>query len=243
MTPLCVAHVITGLERGGAETALQRLLDALDPAEVASSVTSLTVDGAVGVELRERGVETTVLGLGGPLRTGPAVGRLVGNLRRSRPDVVQTWMYHADLVGGLAARAARTPVVVWGIRQGDLDARTTTARTRAVARTCALLSHVVPDAIVCASTSAADAHRAVGYAADRMAVIPNGVPIPEHDPAARSRLRHELGLFVVAVAPTGCSFSNKLLALWDEADRILAKRSTWLFWTTTAACRWSALTR
>ncbi|CAH1690580.1 conserved hypothetical protein [Hyphomicrobiales bacterium] len=48
-------------------------------------------------------------------------------------------------------------------------------------------------------------------------------------------LRHELGLFVVAVAPTGCSFSNKLLALWDEADRILAKRSTWLFWTTTDA--------
>lgn len=45
-------------------------------------------------------------------------------------------------------------------------------------------------------------------------------------------LRHELGIFVITVAPAGCCFTKRLLALWQEADRILAKRSTWLFWTT-----------
>lgn len=44
-------------------------------------------------------------------------------------------------------------------------------------------------------------------------------------------LRHEFGLFVLTVMPTGYTFTNQEVALWNEADRILARTSTWLFAT------------
>lgn len=48
-------------------------------------------------------------------------------------------------------------------------------------------------------------------------------------------LRHDLGLFVIAVVPSGFSFTNRICGIWNEADRILAKRRIWLFATTIQA--------
>lgn len=45
-------------------------------------------------------------------------------------------------------------------------------------------------------------------------------------------LRHEAGLFVIAVTPSDFSFNSQQLASWQEADNILASRNTWLFATT-----------
>lgn len=47
-------------------------------------------------------------------------------------------------------------------------------------------------------------------------------------------LRHEFGLFVLTVIPRGSTLTSHLAALWNEADRILARSSTWLFATSHA---------
>jgi len=39
--------------------------------------------------------------------------RLARWIRESKPDVIHTWMYHANLVGALAARLAHDVPVVW----------------------------------------------------------------------------------------------------------------------------------
>lgn len=44
-------------------------------------------------------------------------------------------------------------------------------------------------------------------------------------------LRHEFGLFVLTVIPRGSTLTSHLAAIWNEADRLLAKSSTWLFAT------------
>src|SRR5690606_23584875 len=98
--------------------------------------------------------------------------RLVRLLRRLRPDVVQTWMYHADLFGGLAARAARVPAVLWSLRHGNLDADVNKASTLRVVRICARLSRRVPHRIVSVSRVAARAHVAAGYDAGKLVVMP-----------------------------------------------------------------------
>jgi glycosyltransferase involved in cell wall biosynthesis len=117
-------------------------------------------------------------------------------VRRHKPDVVQTWMYHANLMAGLAAKAAGRPPVIWGIRQSDLDPRVSKRSTIAVARLGARLSRALPDKIVCCAENARLVHEAMGYAPERMVVIPNGFDLDRFKPddGAKALLRRELGL-------------------------------------------------
>src|SRR5512138_2069467 len=98
-----IVHVITGLGTGGAEMALYRLLSRLSPSYQAR-VISLTTIGEVGKRIQELGVSVEALGMNPGAPNPLAIFQLARNLRRLKPDIVHTWMYHADLIGGLSAR-------------------------------------------------------------------------------------------------------------------------------------------
>ncbi len=174
-----VVHVIAGLGVGGAELVLKRLvLAAHDSRYFAQhSVVSLGEQGVVGAQLREAGVPVESLGIRSTRHVPSAVLRLRNRLLTLKPNVVQTWMYHGDLLGGVAAHLAGIAGVVWGVRASALIDGT--PRTTRIARwSCARLSSRIPAVIVCAAEAARRAHVAFGYDASRMVVIPNGFEIP-----------------------------------------------------------------
>ena len=192
-----IVHVITNLGPGGAEMMLYKLVAGMDPCRFENEVISMVDPGAASDPLRGRGVRVRNLGMS---RTSPspmALFQLIQWLRRLRPAVVQTWMYHADLIAGIAARYAGRPPVVWGIHNNNLERNLIKPRTFLVARACARLSGVVPTRIVCCSHAAQQLHSAFGYAADKIEIIPNGFDVNEFkpDPGARLSVRRELGLF------------------------------------------------
>ena len=195
--PLRMTFIITDLLTGGAELMLARLLGALDREVFAPRVIVLADDGPVGEKLRAQGVPVETLGLppGSPLGAGRAVLRLARILRRERPALVQTWMYHADLLGGLGAKLAGLPVV-WSIRNHTLDPTVLKRSTRIVVRLCAVLSRIVPERVVTNARATARVHIDAGYDAERMLVIPNGFDLETFKPdsAARRAVRAELGL-------------------------------------------------
>ncbi len=198
--PLRVTHVITGLGFGGAERALERLVVSDGSPDVSHHVISLGADGPVGESLRRAGIPVGHAGLR-PRVPGPrAVVRLRRLIRASEPDVVQTWLYHGDLVGGFVARSLRLPVV-WNVRQGMFEAATTRRPTRAVARACARVSRWLPDAIVANSESGRQAHIGAGFDGARMRLITNGIDVERFrpDPAASEAIRAELGLAADAI--------------------------------------------
>jgi glycosyltransferase involved in cell wall biosynthesis len=190
-----VTHIITGLERGGAEMMLYKLLRRLE-SETAAEVISLTDDGSLGPSIRDCGVSVSVLGMRRGLPNPWAVAKLAQHLRRSRPNVVQTWMYHADFIGGLATKLSGSVPLAWGIRQSNLDPVHSKKLTRFTARLCARLSHRLPQRIVCCSKEAARIHIEMGYAKDKITIIPNGFDLEAFrpDPEARATLRQELGV-------------------------------------------------
>lgn len=194
-SPLRVTHVITGLGTGGAETMLHRLLAAWDPARLQSQVVCLGGEGDLASGIRGLGVPVTCLGLRSAAGAPAAVARIARALRRDRARVAQTWMYHADLLGGLAARTAGVPVV-WGLRQSNLDPSLNKRSTLWTARACARLSRALPARIVANSAAGAAAHAALGYDATRMLVVANGLDVEQvrPDAAARRAVRRELGL-------------------------------------------------
>src|SRR5262249_42723413 len=125
-----------------------------------------------------------------------AVFRLAAWIRESKPDVIHTWMYHANLVGGVAARLAGGFPVVWGIHHSPPDLSHDKPRTTLVNRACGLLSRKLPARIVCCSQSAIRFHEKLGYAAEKLEVVPNGFDLDcmKPEPAARTSLRSELGV-------------------------------------------------
>src|SRR5207248_1962001 len=119
---------------------------------------------------------------------------LAKSLRSGKPAVVQTWMYHADLFGGLAARLGGNVPVVWGIRNGVLDQTIDKKSTIRTAQLCAWLSPWIPKRIICCSERARTFHQSMGYCRARIIVIPNGFDLGafKPDPEARATLRREL---------------------------------------------------
>lgn len=190
-----IAFVITGLATGGAETMLLKLLQHLDRRRFEPYVFSLTSEGEVGPRIADLQIPVLALGMRRGTPSPFGILALVRHLRRLRPDVVHTWMYHADLIGGLAARLARCQNVAWGIHHSNLDKRLMKRSTVAVVKTCALLSWL-PAQIFSCSTRARAVHIATGYRADRIHVIPNGFELARFQPesAARQSVRAELHL-------------------------------------------------
>ena len=188
-----VVHVIIDLDRGGAEFVLLRLLERLSHDRFASEVISLTTVGEVGEEIQQTGIPVRALGWRGAWSSFVVATRLFTALRRSRPDVVQTWMYHGDLIGGLAAWLARSPAIAWGIHAGPLPPAPS-LRVRLGLRAASLLSRWVPERIVCCSYESMSVHSRLGYSKEKMTLILNGFEAGEGPTDSRDLLLKELDL-------------------------------------------------
>lgn len=181
MNTLHVVHIISGLGQGGAETVLYRLVTAPDQ-PVQYTVISLSDQGVFGAKLKEAGVPVIALGMKRGLSALTGMRALRRTLRQLQPDVVQTWMYHADLIGGIAARLAGIKAVSWGIRNSGATLHKGSWPARISAWCCARLSGVVPAVIVACAQDAAKRHACWGYAQGKLQVIPNGYDFARWQP-------------------------------------------------------------
>jgi len=192
-------HIITDLDVGGAETMLLRLATGMDPARFPCRVVSLITPGPVGDRLREAGIAVDTLGMRRGRPSPAGLWRLVRILRAFRPDVVQTWLYHADLIGLAGLRLAfpfgPRPALAWNLRCSYMALDQYPRMTTLTLKACAALSRL-PDAVLTNSSEARRFHEGLGYRARRFEVIPNGFDTDRFrpDPEARRSVREELGI-------------------------------------------------
>lgn len=195
MNQLRVVHVITGMETGGAETFLCRLLSRLPRERFKSLAVSLIRPGHLAGRIRAQGIPVATLGMkrGRPSIAG--IKKLMGLLQDFRPDLVQTWLYHADLLGLIATRLAVEAPLVWNLRCSDMDFSRYSLGTRLTAWACARLSRL-PEAVIANSEAVRDLHLARGYKPRRFEVLENGFDLDEFrpDPEARAKIRKDFGL-------------------------------------------------
>lgn len=187
-----ICHIITGLDDGGAEAVLFALCNATKD-RFNHSVISMMGPGKYGPMLQAIGIDVRCLGLTRGVVRPSAAFRLWRMLRQVQPDIVQTWMYHADLLGGVVAKLAGVKRVLWGVHHSTLEGER--AMTRGVARVCALISKRVPERIISCSYEGSRTHGELGYRRDKMLVVPNGYDTDRFrtDHAARLYWRGRLG--------------------------------------------------
>lgn len=189
-----VMHVISSFGSAGAEMMLRALVSRMDTTQFNNEIVSLTDALDLAESVEAIGVRVRTLHMKKTVPNALLVLRLAQWMRRSKPDVIHTWMYHSNLVGTVAACLAGRSPIVWAIHHGVLDPRVDKRRTVLVNRACALLSRKFPTRIVCCSQASLRTHQNLGYATEKLEVIPNGFDLQQvkPDPTARPSVREEL---------------------------------------------------
>ncbi len=197
MTPMRGLHVITDLSIGGAQQALTRFIASDAWRRDEWHVVSLVDEGELGAALRASGATVTSLGMHAGRPSWGALRHLVRVMRAWSPDIVVTWLYHADLLGTVAWRHLRDPrpPLAWNLRASDMDMRHYRWLSWITRATCARLS-TTPDAVITNSDAGRRAHEALGYTPKRWIDCPNGIDIDylRPDAALRVSSRDALGV-------------------------------------------------
>lgn len=189
-----ILHVITGLANGGAEAVLHRLCST--DKQHAHTVISLMDAGYYGPKLEAQGIRVHTLEMPRGSVTASGLFKLWRLIREERPDLVQTWMYHADLLGGIVARLAGIRPVVWGVHHTVLERGKSSRVTMLVAWILARLSPWIPRQIALCAEKSARVHAALGYDSAKMVVIANGYDLRNfvRSEQGRAALRAEWGV-------------------------------------------------
>jgi glycosyltransferase involved in cell wall biosynthesis len=195
-----ITHVITSLDTGGAEMMLLRLSRGLKQRQFEQQVICLRPAGSIAAELIKIGIPVISLGMVASRPSLKEFQKLIRLIKIQKPDILQTWMYHADLLGSLAAQFAGHPAIVWGIHNAGLSPASMKISTRFVARCLAVLSHWLPVKIVVCSETALNIHAAFGYDRNKMVFIPNGFDLSVYKPlpGTGKAIREELGIPLTA---------------------------------------------
>ncbi|MCC3308773.1 glycosyltransferase [Psychrobacter sanguinis] len=189
-----ILHIITSLGNGGAEGVLYRLIT--NDVENEHLVISLRDEDKYGPLLVEKGIAVECLNMKPDKPSLKSVLTLYHAIKKAKPDIVQTWMYHADLLGGIVAKAAGIKKVYWNIRHSDFNTQHTKSSTIKVAKACALISNIIPNKIISCSQVGLIAHSKMGYKSEKIEVIGNGYDLNalRINSRARQKVREELGI-------------------------------------------------
>lgn len=168
-------------------------LVAHSPESVEHTVISMLDDGAYGEAIRRTGSVVLSLNMRTDRLRLKDIVRLHRAMQSAKPDLIQTWMYHANLLGGLAARIMRQVPVVWGIHNCSLEPQYSSFSARLANSLCALLSGFLPTRIACCGERAAWVHQNRGYRKERPAIVSNGIDVERfrRDESARVSLRQQ----------------------------------------------------
>ncbi len=226
-----VLHFTPSVGGGGAEAMLCNLVESMAEGPWRNIVVAVKTGTAGCQAARIREVADAFYDLDSTSLLRPALfKRLRAIIQLEKPDVVQTWMHHADFVGGLAARLSGVRHVVWGIHSraifrwpGDSGLKFSLFQAAIRAASCAVPQRIVS----CSETAIAD-HASMGFPRNKMAFIANGICTRRFQPSVEAGVRTRLSLGIPLDAPVvgfvGRFHPVKNLSMFLRAAATLQRR-------------------
>ncbi|MCD6471260.1 glycosyltransferase, partial [bacterium] len=177
---------------------LYKLVSKMDRSCFDIYVASLTNIGPIGEKIKKLNILVVAVGMKRGWRgffSFSGFFKLLSIVKNYKPDVIQTWMYHSDLIGGLVGKLLKIPVI-WGIHHSNLSPKYNKKTTIWTAKICAKFSKTLPKKIICCSYASKNVHSKLGYDENKMIVISNGFDLDAFlpDKQGREKVRKELGI-------------------------------------------------
>lgn len=192
--PKRIAFIITGLNTGGAEMMLYKLLSRMNRERFESVVISLMDLGKMGDRISALDIPIYTIGMKSGISTPESIWQFIRTLRQIKPVLIQGWMYHGNLAAQLAGVFLPKPVsILWNVRQSLYSLEYEKKGTAAVIKLCAYLSFL-PEKIIYNSRISAEQHEQISYDKNKSLIITNGFDTEQFapDPEARWSLCQEL---------------------------------------------------
>jgi glycosyltransferase involved in cell wall biosynthesis len=166
-----ILHIITGLDNGGAEAIMFRFVT-YDKSNI-HYVVSLRDYGKYGNLLILNNINVHILNISSFYNFFQSIYKLISIIKDIKPDIVQTWMYHADLFGGVISKISNVKKIFWGIHNSTIT-NSTKLSTRIIIKINSLLSKYVPNKIISCSNRAITIHKSLGFSVNKFFCIHNG---------------------------------------------------------------------
>lgn len=194
--PMRILHIINTLAFGGAQSVLVHLLEAWEDKQDIHRVISFGSKEPLSGRIEALNIVVEYIDFQ-PNKFEPwKFLKFVKIINDYKPDITQTWLYHADLIGSIASQLVSHAPIIWGIHHTTTDKSSVKSSTWIIIRLLAQLSRFLPSCIICCSHSAYQAHLNLGYPKNKMTVIVNGIDTTQFRPDSNARgvVRDELGL-------------------------------------------------
>ncbi|MGK7887256.1 MAG: glycosyltransferase family 4 protein [Crocosphaera sp.] len=191
-----ILYMVTSLNTGGAEMMLYKLLSRISREHFEPVVIYLTEGGQLVQGISDLDIPVYSLNMNPQKPRLPAIWRLINLIRTIKPDIIQGWMYHANLAAQFATLLTfRAVPTIWNIRHSVYSLNYEKPTTAKIIKFLGRISSF-PKSIIYVSQISAKQHERLGYKDHKSVVIPNGFEPEIFTPStdARDGLRQELGL-------------------------------------------------
>ena len=201
--------IIDSLEVGGAEVFLEDLAAELT-LEYTLEIVTLNSIGVIGHKMLKQGYKINNFNFNTSYFPIFNFFALFQYIQKFNPDIVHTWMYYSNFIGGFAAFFAGIKKIIWSIHVFNISQGMLKRRTIFLAKFSALLARIIPKKIIFCSKESMNVHRDMRYPIKKLATIPNAVNIQKFtfSESQRNLIRKELNI----------SASNYLIGMIGRYD-------------------------
>jgi len=122
MKVIKIIQFITGLNTGGAEMVVKDLALNIDKDKFEIVVISILPIGKIGEEIKKSGVK--VLSLNAKFKYNPIIAwKLFNILKKQKPDILNTHLFHADLMGRIIGKLSKIPKIISTFHSIDIGSK------------------------------------------------------------------------------------------------------------------------
>lgn len=191
-----ILNIITGFNYGGAEMMLLKLCNSEDFFDCEIKIIVLSNKVLLKGYLNNSNIEVIGLDFSKFLMVPINLFKIIKISILFRPQIIQTWLYHADFFGLILKLFCPQSKLVWNIRQANLSLEHNKLFTLLIAKLCSIFSHIYRIKIITNSFEAIDKHVQFGYNHSLFSVIPNGFDLNRFYPndLIYYKIRSELNL-------------------------------------------------
>lgn len=191
-----ILHLITDLNIGGAEMMLQKLVSNMNGEHYENIVVSIMDKGSLGEKIEKNGVRLYTLDMKKGISAFSGIIKLFKIIKSEKPDIIQTWLYHADMLGLICGKLSGMSRICWNLRCSNMEMSKYSFISGLIVKMLSGLSRL-PTAVLYNSLEGKKVHEKIGYRPLRWEYIPNGFNPEVFTPSQasdRKEFRQSMGI-------------------------------------------------